>query len=100
MKELYNEYKNILDTMRQKDLSVIKLEILDNLQDFDNFYDLSNDERIKLIDLIYDYYMSDDWYEYNLYNFIDVTMKNISEIKDNDFDETFYFILIDKKMIG
>lgn len=99
-KEIYDNYKNILNIMREKNLSIIKLEILDNMQSFDAFWDLSYDGRISLIDLIFDYYVADDWFEYNLYNFIDETMRNLDEIIKNNFDEKFYWNLMDKKLIG
>ena len=99
-KKIYSEYKNILKLMREKDLSIIKLEILDNIQNFDTFLNLTTDNKIMLIDLIYDYYVSDDWFEYNLYNFIDETMQNLDEIVKHNFDIDYYYNLMDRKLIG
>lgn len=75
-KELHT-YKNILKEFNKNNLSIIKLEILDNLQSFDKFNDITDeDEQEKIIDFIYTYFMDNDFQEYNLYNICDMLINS------------------------
>lgn len=97
----YSEYIEIINKMEDDNMSIIKLDIISNLKDFEDFDDfLTDDEKIKFVDLIYNYYVSDDWYEYNLYNFIEVAFDNMEDIKKNNFDDTYFYNLMDKKLLG
>lgn len=97
----YNEYIKIINKMEDDNMSIIKLDIISNLKDFEDFDDfLTDNEKMEFIDLIYNYYVSDDWYEYNLYNFIEVAFDNMEDIKKNNFDDTYFYNLMDKKLLG
>lgn len=99
--EKYEEYVKIYREMEEKNMSIIKLDIISNLIDFEDFDDfLTDEEKMKFIDLIYNYYLSDDWYEYNLYTFIEIAKNNMEDIQKNNFDDTYFYNLMDEKLIG
>ena len=83
MEEL-EKMKKFLAEINKKGLSLVKIEILDNLQSMDF---VENDEiMFELINMIYDFYMNQDWIsENNLYNICDIVRCNYTQIKELDF---------------
>ena len=95
MEEL-EKMKKFLNEINKKGLSLVKIEILDNLQSMDF---VENDKiMFELINMIYDFYMNQDGIvENNLYNICDIVRYNYTLIKELDlkFDyEKFEKILL------
>lgn len=65
-------YKNILKNFEKNNISLIKLEILEHLQGFDRFNDLSEDAQNKTLDFLYSYWLESDLEEHTLFDYVEV----------------------------
>lgn len=95
---IYNKYIELLNIIESNNLSITKLEALSMLQEFEEFYTINESERLKLIDIIVEAFLMDDWYDYNLFNFIDEAITNFDEIKSNNFDFKKFIEILEKKL--
>ena len=95
---IYNKYIELLNIIESNNLSITKLEALSILQGFKEFYTITENERLKLIDIIVEAFLMDDCYDYNLFNFIDEAITNFDEIKNNNFDFKKFIEILEKNL--
>lgn len=95
---IYNKYIELLNIIESNNLSITKLEALSILQGFKEFYTITENERLKLIDIIVEAFLMDDQYDYNLFNFIDEAITNFDEIKNNNFDFKKFIEILEKNL--
>ena len=57
---IYNKYIELLNIIESNNLSITKLEALSILQGFKEFYTITENERLKLIDIIVEAFLMDD----------------------------------------
>lgn len=61
-----------------------KLFIIDNAQSFDNYNELSQEQKAKIIDFIYSYWIYNDFIENTLFDIICLIFDNIEIINKID----------------
>ena len=95
--ENYVDYKNMLKNIKNNNLSIVKLDIASDLESFhDKEYDnLFDDEKMMIVNLIYSYWLKNDLIENTLYNVIEVAIKFVEDIKQNEFSYKYFEKIID-----
>lgn len=88
--ENYFDYYEILEEIKRKGLYISKIYIFSELDWYHDFKILENEEKMKIIDLIYSYYIQEDLIENNLFNLIEITQDYIDDIKEHDFDFKYF----------
>lgn len=75
MIKLFNE---IIEKMENIKINGIftRFEIYQNLRDMDGFENFTEEQKIKIIDFIYCYWMDNDFLEYTLYNVCDMVLNS------------------------
>lgn len=71
-------YKDILKDFGKNNIYLTKLEILDHLQGFDKFNDLSEDIQSKTLDFLYSYWLEADLQEHTLFDYVEVFCNSCS----------------------
>ena len=73
MIKFYEKIINEIESVKMNG-TFTKLEIYYNLKDFDSFYELNDENKQKIIDFIYCYWIDNDFLEYNLLNVCDMVI--------------------------
>ena len=93
-------FDEIIEKIEKKENigGLTKLEIYYNIKDFDRFADFTDDQKEKIINYIYIYWINNDFMEYNLLNVCDMVinstgycgidiLENIDNLTYEDFEK-------------
>ena len=97
MIEFFEKIINELEEIKVNGMFT-RLEIYYNMRDFDAFQELNNENKQKIMDFIYCYWIDNDFYDYNLYNVCDMVinsthyceyniLQNIDSLSYEDFEK-------------
>lgn len=90
-KKILNEIENIEEKEKEVNL-FCKLEIYYNCKDYDAFQELSEENKEKIINYIYTFYMENDLIENTLFDICDLIFNSIYELNEitNNIDALNY----------
>lgn len=100
------EYEKIIKELEEKDIGAItKLEIVSYLLEYDEYTKLKEEQKEKLLDFLYSYWINNDLMENNLYDMVEMIVNapsygfsNILQMLDDLDYKTFENIVNEKEV--
>ena len=98
------EYEKLVKELEEKEIGAItKLEIVSYLLEFEEYTNLKEPQKEKMLDFLYSYWVNNDLVEYNLYDMVEMTINaqiyefpNILQMIDDLDYKTFENIVNEK----